>query len=314
MDQLWPCPQCHSLNMASARRCYSCAQGRSAATADLTAVDPTSVAPDPAAPPVVVVARLTQDRSPEPELATSVEPPHELPDPKLVVDRGDLLPFLQDAFARFQRWVDAEPRVIPAAGIAAVAVVVLILVGIPALTAFALLLLGIVVVVGVGIYRIYGEAFGAAWQGPAAVPTSVPPAPVSATDANPDPHPTTGTLPPPAPFSSAAAAIPSIAASGALPLSRCPDCAEDVEIGAVTCPYCGCRLGRDHAQPVTIAPPPLAWTPAPVMTPQPQPYLPPTVTRSGTYGGAVLLFCAGVIVVIGVFPPGSPATRRMKAR
>ena len=205
--------------------------------------------------------------------------------------------------ARFESWVDAEPRVIPAAGIAAVAVVVLILVGVPALTALALLLLGIVVAVSVGIYRIYGEAFGLAWQRPDAVPTSVPSPPVPTMDPNPVPRTTTAMLPPLAPFSGAVPVAPSIVASAASSLLRCPDCAEDVEIGAATCPYCGCRLDRDHSQPVTVAPPPQAWAQPPVVHPQPLPYLPPTVTRSGTYGGAVLLVIAAAIMIIGAFLP-----------
>jgi len=310
MGEMWACPQCHSVNVAKSRRCYSCHEDRTATAADLAAVGAIPTKPGSASSPVGPAARSSQPRQAGTPSTVSVAPPVVLPDPSVIVERGEILPLVQDALARFQRWVDTEPRVVFAAAAALVGAVVLVLIGVAAGTVLGLLLLGVASAIGVGIYRVYGDAIEAEWRARRVKSVVAPPLPT--------PPPATG------------ASTPSFMWT----VLQCPDCAEDIPGEAASCPYCGHRFDAGRiaycstcqrqveaspsgtclacrsevsrtavAAERAVAPsPPPAWPPATLAAPPRQPSWSPAAGKR-TYGGAVLLVIAGVVAVVGVFLP-----------
>lgn len=58
MQEMWPCPQCHSLNVAKSSRCYSCHRPREADQAELPAAGRKAASPETATPAPVAAGSI----------------------------------------------------------------------------------------------------------------------------------------------------------------------------------------------------------------------------------------------------------------
>ncbi len=178
---MWTCPQCHSINVEKTARCYSCHLPRGSAPGDIT----TETRPVPQAAATIPTTDSAPPRPGHAPLSISVEGL----DPSKVVASGDIVLLLRDALLRFERWVDAEPRVLYGTVVVGIAVAVLVVLGFPAGTMLGLLILGVAVGAGFGLYRIYGPAFEAGRrpriEPPATGGNHMPPTPAGDTGSSP---------------------------------------------------------------------------------------------------------------------------------